>query len=115
VVSKQQAPVATVPAKDILVTLILESSPTKAEVYSGDVLLGNTPLRLTHKIYDEVSFRFVLVGHQELVKRVRFETPGTLRAEMIPNPKPVSERKKIQKSPIDSESTKDSELKDPFQ
>jgi eukaryotic-like serine/threonine-protein kinase len=60
------------------VALRVETMPSKAEVYEGDILLGNTPLTLTRKNASSTALMFKLKGFEPLERTVQFESAGTV-------------------------------------
>ena len=56
--------------------LTFETSPTGADVYEDDVLLGASPVTLTREQSQVVTLRFELKGYKNLTRKVRFESGG---------------------------------------
>ena len=98
------AGVAVEPAQAILVKLSLVSTPSQAEVYEEDVLLGTTPLTISRAPGTLTCVRLQAKGFEPLSKKVRFESDTTLRLELE---KETTKVKKMGKPRLPDDDLKD--------
>jgi serine/threonine-protein kinase len=82
-------------------TIILTSSPTGADVYEGDLLLGRTPLELSRPLASRASLRLSLDGYRPEVRALEFNQREAILVglQRLPRSAPVPSR---ERTPVDS-------------
>jgi len=68
--------------KVVTVAVTFETEPSQAEVYEGDLLLGNTPVKLLRPMGKLSTLRFEKHGYEPLIRKVRFEADTTMRFDL---------------------------------
>jgi hypothetical protein len=79
------------PVKPPTVTITF-TTPARAEVFEGDVLLGSTPLPLTRDLNAVATLTFTAQGYKAVTRRVGFMVSQTIALELekeTPRPVPV--------------------------
>jgi eukaryotic-like serine/threonine-protein kinase len=89
-VEKPSADPTPAPIAKVKLTL---TTPERAEVYEGDVLLGSTPHVVTRDVDTVGEFTFKSKGFKPLTRKVRFESEQTIAIELEREKKAVAGKK----------------------
>jgi serine/threonine protein kinase len=62
--------------------LAIDTDPSGAEVYEGDVLMGSTPITLSRPQSSVVEFTFSLAGYKSLKRKIGFNSEQGVRVKL---------------------------------
>jgi len=79
---KTDTPPVAAPPAGAKITLTITSVPERAEVYEGDVLLGNTPLKLSRDSGAVAQLKVVLRDHVTEEKKLGFVSDGEVVVQL---------------------------------